>query len=999
MTLNNITNIYTISPDQPFVDSLASNLLHEYKDTPEKLSDILIMLPTRRTCRALRDSFLKKTEGTPLLLPKIRPIGDIDAEELSLSLAQDDLFDLNAPIPSMKRQLLLARLIAAKRPDQSGSVEQDLGLAQALGHLIDQIHTENLDFKTLPSIVEKADIAEHWQITLDFLEIISLYWPKILKQAGYTDAAEYRNALLTKLNEHWQKNPPQHPVIMAGSTASIPAVSALAKTILLLPYGKLIIPGLNKVMDETAWQSITEGHPQATLKNLLEFLNITRDDVKNYTQIRNQSRLDLISNIMLPAEQTIQWSHALKNNQKKYLIDDLTQNIFRYDCDTIQEEADTIALILRETLEDKDQTACVITTNRALARRITQRCKFWNIEVDDTAGQNLKDTALGQYLLHSLSIFTNNFDSVSLLSFLKHDYTSIKTVDNFRQNIRNFEIEVLRGKPIKNGIEGIKNRLQFKIKDPHSYQKPSEGTINFLKILEENIDPFSAILHHTDNDFSVFLTTHIKMVEHFYGFENQSLWSGESGNAAANLLSELYEYAGDIGKISLYEYEVIIKHFIGTVTVRPKFGTHPRLQILGQIEGRMVQANRVILAGLNEGSWPPDPGHDPWMSRPMRQRFGLPSPERSITLAAHDFCQAFCAPQIYLTRASKMDGAPTVPARWLERFNTYLSAHNISNNLLTNGTHLSYNAHLDAAERTKEITRPAPCPPIEARPTYLSVTSIDKWMKDPYSIYAQKILKLEKLLPLNEVTSASDKGIIFHEILHRFNKQYPNHLNDQSANDFVDVAIKVLEENIETSESLSFWRPRLMQFAHNYIDFESKWREKHQLISAEIKGSIDFKQTDNIDFTLTARVDRIDRHADGSYAIIDYKSGGQYSATNLKTGALSQLPLEGLILTEGTYDAIQQLTDKNVSYLGYWKIENSKQTINEIKTKNLAETIISIVDTKAGLLNLITTYQNPDTSYLAIPDLNNAPRFNDYAYLERIKEWAALDEPENIEAY
>ncbi len=243
------SNIFSIPPTQPFLDCLASNLLNEYKDNLDKLADILILLPTRRTCRNLQNSFLKISKGKSLLLPKIQPIGDVDAQELSLSLPHNQVLEIDPPISSIKRQLLLSKLIAAKRPDQSGSIEQDLGLAQALGQLIDEIHTENLNFEDLPQIIETQDVAEHWQITLNFLEIMSVYWPKILDQYGYSDASQYRNSLLSTLNQYWQENPPDYPIIMAGSTASIPAVSNLAKTIAALPQGKIILPGLDKHLE------------------------------------------------------------------------------------------------------------------------------------------------------------------------------------------------------------------------------------------------------------------------------------------------------------------------------------------------------------------------------------------------------------------------------------------------------------------------------------------------------------------------------------------------------------------------------------------------------------------------------------------------------------------------------------------------------------------------------------------------------------------------------
>ena len=203
---------------------------------------------------------------------------------------------------------------------------------------------------------------------------------------------------------------------------------------------------------------------------------------------RNQTRLNLISNIMLPAEKTNLWSKELDDNFKTSLQKDIDKNIYRYDCETIQEEADIISLILRETLEDENKTACLITTNRALARRVIQRCKFWNINLDDTAGTNLKDTPLGQYLINALAIYTNNFDSVTLLSFLKHHYTSIPNIDNYRQKIRNFEVQILRGKPIKNGFQGIKNRLNQKLNDPDNFNKPSEEIIEFINDLEKRAE-------------------------------------------------------------------------------------------------------------------------------------------------------------------------------------------------------------------------------------------------------------------------------------------------------------------------------------------------------------------------------------------------------------------------------------------------------------------------------------------------------------------------------
>ena len=82
----------------------------------------------------------------------------------------------------------------------------------------------------------------------------------------------------------------------------------------------------------------------------------------------------------------------------------------------------------------------------------------------------------------------------------------------------------------------------------------------------------------------------------------------------------------------------------------------------------------VILGSLNEGVWPRPQEASPWLSRPMAAKLGLPPPERRIGLSAHDFAQALGAPTVYLSRAVKADGVPTVPSRWLQRLNAIIEA-------------------------------------------------------------------------------------------------------------------------------------------------------------------------------------------------------------------------------------------------------------------------------------------------------------------------------------
>lgn len=990
--------IFTIPATTSFVDSLAAGLFNDVKGAQEQLATYLILLPTRRACRSLQEAFLRLSDK-PMLLPRLQPFGDIDADELSIAGQGSLDIDIPPAMPPLKRQILLAQTIS-KLPDFTRGPEQDIALAQALGQLMDRIHTENLNLSDLPNIVDRDSFAEHWQITVDFLSILSEHWPHVLEEYGMIDATDRRNRLMLTLNRHWQKTPPAYPVIAAGSTGSIPATAALLKTISVLPKGSVILPGLDQSLTNDIWNEIGEGHPQATLKHLLNSLEIERQDIKIWPHVKNQSdsklaREKLISNTMVPAEKTDIWQTDNPSTKEKEEIKNSLKNIKRYDCKTPQEEAQLISLLLRETLETKSKIGALVTPDRNLARRAAMACRRWNIEIDDSGGQSLNNSPTGLFLRLSAKAAIEQLSPVSLLAFLKHELNTGGNFDNYRRTVRQLERSVLRGQKPAPGFQGLLDHIQKKIDDPKNNHKPSDEVLSFITHLQKIFSGFVTSMSDGYHAFSTLLEEHIRICENLSGHaedKNSFLWQGDSGEAVAQFLTELREHTHSLPDVRGIDYLAILTQFMGTVTTRPRYGTHPRLMILGQLEARLIQADRVIMAGLNEGTWPPDPGHDPWMSRPMRQNFGLPAPERSISLAAHDFVQGFCADEVFLTRSERIDGAPTVSARWLSRLDTYLTATGIDKNIIRNGPHLSYLQHLDHAQNIMPLERPKPKPAIADRPTQLSVTKIEKWLKDPYTIYAQEILKLKKLDPLEKPIGASERGIIIHAIMERFMKAHPKKLPMNAYNDFIDIAKDVLTQKTNDLADYNFWMPRLIAIGEWLIEDKANWREKAQFLKAEAEGKIVIKDNVKAPFTLIARADRIDTLNDGSLAIIDYKSGGTYSGARIESGDLPQLPLEAMMLTEGGFaeDGIQK---NSIGSLSYWKLTGKANEAGEITQISKPQQLQNSLDNaQNGLINLIKSFENPETPYMAIPRLDNAPRFNNYEYLERVKEWAALGE-------
>lgn len=978
-------SVYTIQPGVSFVDALAHGLYAMAENDPLKLARMRVLLPTRRACRSLREAFLRITNGKPLLLPQLHPIGDVDDEELSLLLSGiDEELSLPPALAPLRRQFMLTRLIAAR--GYSRGLEQDLNLAAALGRLMDQIYTEDLDLKNLPAIVDAQQFSRHWQISLDFLTILSEFWPQILQENGVLDAADRRNRLLKSLGRQWRDHPPENPIIAAGSTGSIPATAELLNTIANLPKGCIVVPGLDQVMDDESWRLLSDTHPQATLRHLLSGIGISRQAVKDwpfgYGDYRPAAqRLELSSEIMRPAETSGAWQTLQQRLPGG--IEGL-DHIERYDCAHPQEEALVIALALRRNLvENKTGTAALVTPDRRLARRVAMICRRWNIEVDDSAGEPLDNSDIGVFLRLCLNTVMAGMKPVSLLSFCKHDLCRPAAQKQWRGHIRDLDRRFLRAPFFGEGMPSYDVLLR------HNEAKGRDitATKKLLGFIGTSFAPLLAMEGtHTLTEWCV---AHLKVVETFS--DADLLWSGEAGEAAAMLFSELQEQGDWVPTLTLNDYTVVLKQAMKNIAVRPAYGLHPRLMILGQLEARLVEADLMILGSLNEGIWPPDSATDPWMSRPMRRRFGLPSPERAIGLAAHDFAQAFCAQRVILTRSLREDGAPSVPSRWLQRLHTVRQALGTPPEEPYPGDLLSYARAIDKQEEFAPYGRPAPTPPLSVRPRELWATHIETWMQDPYSLYAKKILGLRKLDSLERPFDAAMRGEVIHTALKHFVAACPDRIPSNAWDIFISLAKSEMEALSLPLDIQRLWEPRLEKLAGWLLGMETGWRLNYKPAAQEIEGQYIFDAAQGA-FTVKAKADRIDVLRDGSAAaIVDYKSGaGAYSAPKLQNGLYPQLPLEALILEKGSFGKLRPVTTE---ILSYWIVNGSGDEGGDEKSfDDPAKLQKAKENAEQGLKDLVDAYDKEGTAYISLPHPARIPRYNDYEHLARVKEWAALDD-------
>ncbi len=984
-------NVLNIPAGLPFSRSLAQYLTRKADEEKKSLTEYRILLPTRRACRILRDSFLDLNDGKPMLLPQLSPIGDVDEEDLSLLMFgnADGFLDVPEAVSPIKRQLMLARLIR-QVPDFAQGADHALALAAALARFIDQVIVEGLDFEDLHKIVPD-DFAAHWQITIEFLKIISENWPKMLEAEGLIEASERRNILLQALSDYWRDNPPDYPVIAAGATGSIPAVADLLDVISSMPGGEVILPAVDFEMDDDAWDCINESHPQYMLKRLLHRMKVSRSDVSQITDFdAAKPRRALIGSVMLPAQATYKWKDFARSSD----LQSMSSHLEYYPCATQGEEAKVISLIMRKSLNKSRHVTALVTPDRVLARRVSAQCRKWGVEVDDSAGQSLADSRLGKFLVLIIRASLCGYDAVAMLALLKISYCRFsQEEEHFSRMVDVLENEVLRS---DNPITSY-DMLREKVTD----------SPELLSFVDDFYAALSGLkLHPRKSNFKDLLISHVRVAEALAALSDQDgadiLWRGDVGEAAARFFTDLIAHADLLEDINAKDYEAVISALMRAVSVRSAYGVHPRLLILGQLEARLADADTVILGGLNEGTWPPDAGHDPWMSRPMRKAYGLPAVEQSIGLAAHDFVQGFCANDVIMTRSEKVGGSPTVPARWLDRLDAVLQGGGMSLGDLVRHPYRDWARLMDDHDDFKPYERPKPCPPVSTRPKAVSVTKFENWMQNPYAIYMHYVLRLRKTRPLLQDNDAALRGTITHKIIETFCDKYPIDLPNNAEEELINIARNVLKEDIENPEALQFWWPKFMRLAAWFAAHEEKWRRNAKFAASEVRGNIDIS-IDGEDFNIYGVADRIDR-MHGGYAIIDYKTGkGSLSSSKIKKGELPQLPLEALMLKNGGFNGRgfkfdpkdmeqKKIPAGDTAYMGYW-ILNGKGAGGELEELqgDLDGAIETVLE---GVQDLIRVFRQQATPYLCVPNTANAPRFNDYEHVSRLKEWAALDDAE-----
>ena len=966
----------TIPAQVPFLDTLASRWLARHG--ADVLANGLILLPTRRAARSLAEAFLRVVRGRPMLLPRIAALGAPDEAPLALSGA----LDLPPSVDPQERLGALAALVLKLPPELGGAGRADraLLLARELAALMDE--AERADITDLPAaLAQLADgaLAEHWQATLRFLEIVTHAWPEWLAANGLINPAARQVALLRAQARAWAEHPPDEPVWVAGTTAGIPAVADLLRVVARLPRGQVVLPGLDLDLADTAWDALGDEHPQAGLKHLLAGLGAGRGDVVRWDgpQAAPSGRVGTLSQALLPASALSAWRQP-----GPVQMDGLS----RLEAADEQEEAASIALILRHALEQPGTRAALVTPDRALAGRVSAELLRWGVVADDSAGEKLAESPPAVFLRLLAEAVAVRLAPVPLLALLKHPLAAAGLSPAFcRSAARALETMALRGPRPQPGLAGLRARVE---------QAPPSARA-LLDALEPCLEPLLRAQSAASIAPDTLLAALVESAEALATTDTAPgpahLWAQEEGEALAVLLAgarpALLRLPDQPPSVLPGLLDALLEGAVvrSRRALRGREGAeHPRVFIWGLLEARLQSAEVIVLGGLAEGVWPPatDPG--PWMSRPMRARAGLPGTEVVVGQAAHDFVQAACAaPTVVLSCPRRRDGAPAVPARWLTRIEAYLRGYGLA---LPRDPAAFWAGQLDQpAGPPAPVSPPAPRPPVALRPRRLSVTAIETWLADPYAIHARHILGLEALKPLEEATDAADYGALVHKGMQHFLADVGAAWPPDGPERLRRAMERALSEAGLRQALQEWWRPRLLRIAAWVAQRERERRAAQpRLIRGEVKGEWSLPVPGG--FLLVGRADRIELRADGALSILDYKTGLPPSDKDVEAGFRPQLPLEAAMAEAGAFGP--DLTGTTAELI-YWHLTGGFVPAEErtILRADAARIAASVATARERLAALVAAFDDPAKPYLSQPHPGHAPRFSDYAQLARVAEW------------
>lgn len=967
--------VYSIAAHRGFADALVAGLVPRYREDGFGLARLTLLVPSTRARRTITEAFIRRfgASGEPgLLLPRMAVVGDLDLDE-ALGPLLDPLgaADIPPAVEPMRRWLALASILREELGDDAPKGATLLRLARETAATMDRLLAEEIapdDLMGDRVLDLLGDLAEHWKRSLVTFARVQVCWRSQLEAWGKVDASTRRNMLFRHAARRWRVEPPAAPIVAVGVTSAAPALADLLRVVSELPQGAVILADLDLAMTGEVWNELGRAgaapepcdepfargdvlsHPQYHLKLLLNRMGVGRDEVQSWHRRGDTAappeRSHAISALFLPPEASKSWIDLAADKRR-------LAGVRIMDCAAPEEEAQAIAVLVREALEVPEKRVAVVTPDRALARRIVDHLGRWGIVADDTAGRPLSTSAAGRLLLLVAEVAAGGAAPVALTALLMHPLVN-GGMDR-RQWLKHLRIleRALRGPRPREGLAPL-----AKLVTERGERNP--GLVKWWDRVEAILRPVLDLPETGPLDEALSVLT-----EAAQALAGEQLWAREDGRALARFVEELGLLARETATtVETAQLDLIMRDATEEIAVRPPWGGHPRVAIFGLLESRMSRADLVICAGLNEGTWPARGAVDALLAPPVLRALGVPGADFRIGLSAHDLAGALGAPEVVLSRSARDESGPAIPSRFLLRVQALLGDL-LDRHRETRAVELA--RMLTRAEAAASYARPAPDPTSEQRDVTISATALDRLLGDPFQFYAGKIMGLGDLEAIEGDPGPAWQGTTAHTILERWHQARRSNSNAEIA----PIMAAVMEETNAHPLMRALWEPRLLA-ALEWVAEQVRNSDREVLaVEEDAKGHFEFEGV-----RVHGKPDRIDRLPGGGLAIVDYKTGQPPSASMVEAGFALQLGVLGLIAQAGGFPNAQ---GEPLAF-EYWSLGKSDKSETGF---GYIESPLKVGNKRSGL--------EPDR---LLPHTENKLREAVESYIKGVKPFRARENPD-----
>ncbi len=940
-------NIYNIPTNYHFFNSFCEWLRLNFGDN---LNNAIIIFPNQRACREFRKIYGNHKDI------KTKAIADICSEDFydfftyeKISKTVDEINKIKGLNAIDYLFFLTSEIVKTRVFGENISFTQALSIALQLKNLFDEIERQEIDLNRLYDI-DDSDLAAHRQFTLEFLKKFYINIKNsVIKNDIFSDV-NYQNFIINHLTFNIEKSPLDKTVIIAGSTGSVNFSKKLIKAIANNKNGHVVLYGLQANLVEAEEQS----HPQYILYELLKFLNC--DNVKKiiFEQylISNQDRSQLVLSSMLPSAQTHHWQKISQILNNDLISQDIWQNFCYIETKNEIEESRIAALAAAEMAMNK-KTVAIISNDYQFVELVKSQLNNFSLQFNDARSLNIYGLRIINMINLLIELVENDFDSSTLLALLKHPWSIFSEQ---KENLKKFEMEIIRAQRSKEGLAGITEKLKF----------ADESLQNYFNDFYQAISSFLEVYDKTDLAF--YVDKMIIAVENL----SQKTWSDllllePAQEEVAQLFNNLKKQQNFI--ILRKDAKRFFDNLFSQICYFEKSDAMAPIQILSSIEARLLNFDRVIITSLNQGDFPQIEGEN-WLGKKIRSELGIDLSEKKYGQSSYDFCNYLSNKSVFLLRSKTKSGAPAIASSFVLRLEILCKKMGISFD--KGKKYFDLLEKIDLGDNAVEATESAVVEvrvPIEFRPKRISITEISRLLSDSYQIYAKRILQLQELNKIDYEPEYREFGTFVHKALEEFIKNP----NDK---DFIKKTEIIFKKYFLNKEAKLIWWPKFENIFRDFYEKNNAIEASYNYVEVPTKILIN-------DILISGKIDRIIIDNNNHAHIFDYKTGPIAATKKLSSGQEPQLAVYALMLYCG------MLEDKNlnnyplekISSLNYWKLSATSEAEVRPVFKDPEEIAIIVNAAKNGLEKLTEYFNCQEATYTAALE---PKRLHEYSHLARI---------------